>query len=91
MTTITQEHFGFSIQQRFWEATEGADIINKRFCAFGYHVGWVKDKWLSWSELTYKSNAPKGHLSSGKFRSETTSGFWGGWEEFFIHVQNCGL
>ncbi|MDJ0589626.1 MAG: GUN4 domain-containing protein [Pleurocapsa sp. MO_226.B13] len=67
--------FGFSIQKRIYQALGGTEDFNdeiwKKFCE---RVGWRKqawvqeqEYWMSYEELDFSLNAPKGHLP------------WAGW------------
>ncbi|OKH47366.1 hypothetical protein NIES2130_36025 [Scytonema sp. HK-05] len=67
--------FGFSVQKRIWESVGGkpdADI--EIWEKFGDRVGWRRRKgsslwlqkeWLEYSELTFTTEAPAGHLPLG--------------------------
>jgi WD40 repeat protein/tetratricopeptide (TPR) repeat protein len=61
----SQGHFGFSIQKEIWQSvggTKNADVeIYRSFCE---SVGWLikNGRGLSYSELTFNTIAPVGHL-----------------------------
>ena len=61
--------FGFSVQKRIWESVGGtpdADYDYETYCRFGDKVGWrVKEEWLEYRHLTFRLNAPTGHLPLG--------------------------
>ena len=51
-------HLGFSVQKLIWES------VGNDYEKFGDRVGWrkgIKD-WLSYSDLTFTTNSPRGHL-----------------------------
>lgn len=51
-------HFGFSVQKQIWES------VGNDYQKFGDRIGWrkgIKD-WLSYSDLTFTTNSPQGHL-----------------------------
>ena len=61
-------HFGFSVQKRIWEnlgGTRNAHI--EIFGSFCERVGWrIRDRyWLFYSDLTFNTTAPVGHLPGG--------------------------
>jgi len=56
--------FGFSVQKRLWESLGGTKEANiETWCRFGVRVGWrANHSWLSWSDLSFTSDAPMGQL-----------------------------
>ncbi len=55
--------FGFSVQKRIYQSLGGtreydSDIWGK----FGDKVGWRKDRWLYYTDITFDKKAPEGHL-----------------------------
>ncbi|MEJ6486345.1 GUN4 domain-containing protein, partial [Nostoc punctiforme UO1] len=64
--------FGFSVQKEIYESLGGTrTAIVGVWEKFGYSVGWrngesdkrgEKAKWLSYSQLTFNLDAPRGHL-----------------------------
>ncbi|HEY9606946.1 MAG TPA: GUN4 domain-containing protein, partial [Allocoleopsis sp.] len=56
--------FGFSVQKRIWESVGGTpDADYETYCRFGDRVGWrVDNNWLFYSDLTFTTEAPLGHL-----------------------------
>ncbi len=58
--------FGFSVQKRIYvEAGNPLDgeYHKEEFCRFGDRVGWrVNNSWISYSEVTFSTSAPEGHL-----------------------------
>jgi hypothetical protein len=71
----SDERFGFSVQKRIWERESGKSDalfyeIYEIWEKFGDRVGWRRrrikamqqKKWLDYNELTFSTNAPRGHL-----------------------------
>jgi hypothetical protein len=62
--------FGFSVQKRIYQNLGGTKEFNGQVL-FAYYeaIGWKqkgeKEKWLLYSQLTFNSNAPSGHLPAG--------------------------
>jgi hypothetical protein len=55
-------HFGFSVQKRIWES------VGKDLEKFGDRVGWqTGGKWLHYTNLTFETYAPVGHLPVAPF------------------------
>ena len=63
--------FGFSVQKRIDE-----NLRDTKYENFFEAVGWKqkgeKGEWLSYSQLTFNTNAPPGHLPVGRRIGETT-------------------
>lgn len=64
-------HFGFSVQKEIYERLGGccinyASYLDEQFWEnFGDSIGWRKGgNWLDGSNLTYRKDAPQGHLPS---------------------------
>jgi len=60
--------FGFSVQKQIWKDVGGTPGVynDDIYIKFGDHVGWRRGgKWLGYSDLTFNTNAPKGHLPRG--------------------------
>ena len=61
--------FGFSVQKEIWLKSGGkldGSYNWETYVKLANQVGWRKrDKWLSYSELTFKINSTRGHLPSG--------------------------
>ncbi|MEH2071176.1 MAG: GUN4 domain-containing protein [Nostoc sp.] len=62
-------HFGFSVQKRIWES------VGKEYEKFGDRVGWRKGmfynkQWLLYSDLTFTTNSPQGHLPAAQWGIE---------------------
>jgi serine/threonine protein kinase len=60
--------FGFSVQKRIWMEAGGQPGAYDRqvYEQFGDRVGWRENNtWKSYSDLTFSSNAPPGHLPLG--------------------------
>ncbi len=54
----SEEHFGFSVQQRIWN-----DLEEKNYRRFGELVGWyVEGRWLLAKHIDFSPSAPRGHL-----------------------------
>jgi hypothetical protein len=54
--------FGFSVQNSIWQEVGGKVDIETE-CRLGDRLGWrVNNKWLSYSDLIFTTNAPHGHL-----------------------------
>ncbi|NEU74487.1 transcriptional regulator [Hassallia byssoidea VB512170] len=55
-------HFGFSVQKRIWES------VGKDLEKFGDRVGWQRGgEWLQYTDLTFETYAPVGHLPVAPF------------------------
>ncbi|MDZ8080907.1 MAG: GUN4 domain-containing protein [Nostoc sp. DcaGUA01] len=75
-------HFGFSVQKRIWESVEGD------YEKFADRVGWLrKERWIKYSELTFQTNSPQGHLPAIKFSLVLASAFG----NLFSRVETCKL
>ncbi|MEG4586858.1 GUN4 domain-containing protein [Microcoleus sp. MOSTC5] len=62
--------FGFSVQKRIYQNLGGTKEFNGQVLLAYYEaIGWKqkgeKEKWLLYSQLTFNSNAPSGHLPAG--------------------------
>ncbi|AFZ12531.1 serine/threonine protein kinase [Crinalium epipsammum PCC 9333] len=62
----SNNRFGFSVQKQIW-VTNGGKLDGSydwdTYCKLADEVGWRKrGNWLSYSDLTFIINAPKGHL-----------------------------
>jgi hypothetical protein len=62
--------FGFSVQKRIYQNLGGTKEFNGQvFVAYYEAIGWKqkgeKEKLLLYSQLTFNSNAPSGHLPAG--------------------------
>jgi len=54
----SEKRFGFSIQNRIWQASD-----TKSYKVFGEKVGWCKNgNWLTFSQLDFNLDAKLGHL-----------------------------
>ncbi|MFN6499969.1 MAG: GUN4 domain-containing protein [Nostoc sp. DedQUE01] len=68
-------HFGFSVQKGIWES------VGKDYEKFGDRVGWLrKERWIKYSELTFQTNSPQGHLPAARFSlwCDMVEEGWGG-------------
>ena len=64
----SNERFGFSAQKRIWMEEGGKPRIydERVYEKFGDRVGWrINGNWRLYSELTFSSNDPPGHLPLG--------------------------
>jgi len=64
----SQGHFGFSVQKKIWLEI-GGKVDYDTECKLGDRVGWRKRRkgrkdWLSYNDLTFNLQAPRGHLPS---------------------------
>lgn len=64
--------FGFSVQQRIYENLRDTKNHENFFEAVGWKQKGEKGEWLSYSQLTFNTNAPPGHLPVGRRIGETT-------------------
>ncbi|MBD2303186.1 caspase, EACC1-associated type [Nostoc sp. FACHB-190] len=56
----SEGRFGFRVQKPIYLQ------VSKNYEKLGDRLGWKKEgKWLHWRELTFSTQAPKGHLPSG--------------------------
>ncbi len=64
--TYSQGRFGFTVQKKIWESCGSPTEYNKDWEKFGVQVGWRSKMeggdWLSYSQLNFDLNAPRGHL-----------------------------
>ncbi|NEO88482.1 MAG: Clp protease [Spirulina sp. SIO3F2] len=91
-TVASNGHFGFSVQKQIWQRVGGkVDVGTER--KLGDALGWrVDGNWLNYSDLTFDSSAPEGHLPA----SVWCLGFFGGrvgfvWLVLFSRVETCEL
>ena len=82
--------FGFSVQKRMWEEV-GGKVDYETEKKLGERVGWRKGgSWLHYSDITFSTQAPMGHLPT-----ICLVGYWSCW--FFMGVffsraaQACNL
>jgi O-acetyl-ADP-ribose deacetylase (regulator of RNase III) len=64
----SEGRFGFSVQKRIWENLGGTNNAHiEIFGSFCERVGWrIRDRyWLFYSDLTFNTTAPVGHLPGG--------------------------
>ncbi|MBR8840866.1 MAG: GUN4 domain-containing protein [Stigonema ocellatum SAG 48.90 = DSM 106950] len=60
--------FGFSVQKKIYLSVGGKPDGNY-YEKFGDRVGWrVKQSWLNWTQVTFDTTAPVGHLPVSRFR-----------------------
>lgn len=58
--------FGFSVQKKIWQECGSPTEYNNAWKTFGDRVGWrVKGNWIRYSDVTYDTTAPRGHLPGG--------------------------
>jgi hypothetical protein len=93
-------HFGFSVQKRIWENVGGkpGEYNEEALKEFGNRIGWRKkllgflnyETWLNYSEITFRLDAPSGHLPL----AGGMNGLWDGVEQdisFFSRIETCNL
>jgi len=77
--------FGFSVQKRIYEEVEGDTS------QWGKRVGWRKeDAWLDYSNFTFNTCAPSGHLPAKFVRFVVGWGWWFG-PFFVVRIAECNL
>ncbi|MBH8561028.1 GUN4 domain-containing protein [Nostoc sp. CENA67] len=71
--------FGFSVQKQIWESVGGqTDADYETWCKFCDRVGWrVNQNWLFYSDLSFDTDAPKGHFPAAATVNLLT--VWRGW------------
>ncbi|WP_293205798.1 MULTISPECIES: GUN4 domain-containing protein [unclassified Microcoleus] len=62
--------FGFSVQRQTYQSLRGTKEHDKKvWLKYGEEIGWKqrgeKGEWMSYSQLTFDTNAPKAHLPAG--------------------------
>jgi hypothetical protein len=62
-------HFGLSVQKQIWLSLGGSltsqtaiDTLSPLYVKFAQQIGWLKEDVVSWDELDFSLNAPKGQL-----------------------------
>jgi Cdc6-like AAA superfamily ATPase len=95
--------FGFSVQMEIWKECNSPKGYKDNWREFGDIIGCRKnERWISFSDLNFSENAPRGHLPSiiNEYLCSTSrsGSVWtvGPFEEvyidsFFVHVENCAL
>jgi hypothetical protein len=63
--THSQGKFGFSVQTKIWQECGSPTEYNSDWEKFGETVGWKKRGWCGYSDMTFDTSAPKGHLPLG--------------------------
>ncbi|KOP25993.1 transcriptional regulator [Hapalosiphon sp. MRB220] len=62
-------HFGFSVQKEIYLSVGGkadGNYYKEAWEKFGDRLGWrVNSSWIDYSQLTFDTSAPKGHLPKG--------------------------
>jgi hypothetical protein len=59
----SQGRFGFSVQKKTWQVCGSPTEYNTNWEKFGKAVGWKKKvNWINYSEVTFDTSAPNGHL-----------------------------
>jgi len=66
--------FGFSVQKKIWQQCGSPTTYNKQWEKFGEKVGWrtkgvlgMGAEWKDYSEVTFDTSAPEGHLPNWGF------------------------
>ncbi|MEG4342958.1 GUN4 domain-containing protein [Microcoleus sp. A003_D6] len=79
--------FGFSVQKQIYQSLGGTKEYDKKvWVAYGEALGWKKgEEWLVYSQLTFSTNAPSGHLPAGPLGVRVL--FWG--SIFFYRAETC--
>ena len=74
--------FGFSVQKKIWQEWSPTGH-NEQWEMFGEEVGWKKkgfygvdSDWKSYSELTFDTSAPEGHLPRQLWEGKVLFGWW---------------
>lgn len=86
-------HFGFSIQKKIYLNVGGkldCEYHKRAWRKFCDCVGWrVEKKWLHYSNITFKTSDPEGHLPAGNclFGGEFAVGGW--YEYLFYRLETC--
>lgn len=91
--------FGSSVQKRIWESVGGTpDADYETYCRFGDRVKWrVDNNWLYYSDLTFTTEAPEGHLPWrsqvwGSMYSESSRVcWWWGVSSLASRLVNCNI
>ena len=96
----SNEHFGFSVQKEIYERL-GGHYTNPQFYLneyfwenFGDSIGWRKGgNWLDGSSLTYREDAPRGHLPSLTSQKLKVSNKCGPWQvcSFALRLVACDI
>ncbi|WP_219904704.1 GUN4 domain-containing protein [Stenomitos frigidus] len=59
----SQGRFGFSVQKKIWQACGSPTEYDRNWEKFGEAVEWKKKVlWIKYSEVTFDTSAPNGHL-----------------------------
>lgn len=85
----SEGRFGFSVQAKIYRSLGGTrSYDDKIWDAFADRVGWRKQgDWLSYSDLTFNTSAPCGHLPAGLWDGTIPDGLLGG----FVWVWRAGV
>lgn len=90
----SDRRFGFTIQARIWEIAGGQPGVYDRQVALkaGEILGWTREgdpeAWKSYDELTFKADAPVGHLPATTGNG-VSGGVWGGVATLAGRVATC--
>jgi hypothetical protein len=88
-------HFGLSVQKEIYLSVGGkpdGEYYKEAWDKFGDRVGWrVKGNWIYYSDVTFDTSSPKGHLPFCMDRLEWFFRWrrWGG--SFFSRIETCKL
>jgi hypothetical protein len=87
--------FGFSVQKKIWQECGSPTGYNANWEKFGEAVGWKKrgslgrnNAWKSYSEFTFDTSAPQGHLPRYGFVAWVGCGFG---DILFSRTETCRL
>ncbi len=83
----SQGRFGFSVQKKIYvecgAQLDGKYLGDKMWQAFGDQVGWrVNGSWLSYTDVTFGTSAPNGHLPMVSFEFLE-------WPMFSSRIETC--
>jgi GUN4-like/TIR domain len=86
--------FGFSVQKQIWQECGSPTDYNKDWEKFGDRVGWrMKRDWISYSDVTFNTNSPRGHLPLliEKVVIRQWGGIGGACVNLFSRAETCEL
>jgi len=89
-------HFGFSIQKEIYLSVGNkvdGTFYEKAWDKFGDRIGWkVESSWISYSQITFDTSSPRGHLPV-MWRCNGNSCEWGGgrMSSLALRLVNCNI